>query len=125
MRDLRPHVLDEGYRIGEEALVNAFRHSRAEGIEAQFIYSDANLRKLDLWSHCGASTEIELMVPGPTAYRQRSLAVRWLLVLQAIKNNCYYRAPAQRKRPAKTSDGWWSPILTGSLENVSITERNG
>jgi len=43
-RALNEHVLDEAYRIGREALLNAFRHSRAKAIEVQIIYSDEDFR---------------------------------------------------------------------------------
>jgi signal transduction histidine kinase/ligand-binding sensor domain-containing protein len=44
VRELNPNVKDEIYRIAKEALLNAFRHAQAQTIEAQFIYSDADLR---------------------------------------------------------------------------------
>ena len=37
-RDLHPVVLEEAYRLGREALVNAFRHSEAKTIEADLMY---------------------------------------------------------------------------------------
>ena len=41
---LHPIIRDEAYRIGREALVNAFRHSQAEKIEIELEYSTKNLR---------------------------------------------------------------------------------
>jgi signal transduction histidine kinase len=43
-RPLRPLLRDEVYRIGREALINAFRHSRAKKIEIELKYSRRNLR---------------------------------------------------------------------------------
>ncbi len=43
-RDLRPVVRDETYRIGREALLNAFRHARASSIEIEVVFSDQDLR---------------------------------------------------------------------------------
>jgi signal transduction histidine kinase len=43
-RDLRPIVADEIYRIGAEALRNAFSHARANHIEANIRYSDHLVR---------------------------------------------------------------------------------
>ena len=43
-RALVAHVRDEGYRIGREALVNAFAHAEASMIEVQVIYADADFR---------------------------------------------------------------------------------
>ena len=41
---LHPIIRDEAYRIGREALVNAFHHSRADKIEVELEYSSRNLR---------------------------------------------------------------------------------
>jgi signal transduction histidine kinase len=40
-RELNPVLRDEIYRIGREALRNAFRHARAQKIEAEMIYGDS------------------------------------------------------------------------------------
>jgi signal transduction histidine kinase len=41
---LHPIIRDEAYRIGREALVNAFHHSNADKIEVELEYSTKNLR---------------------------------------------------------------------------------
>jgi signal transduction histidine kinase len=41
---LHPVVRDEIYRIGREALTNAFRHAEASNIEVEITYSSANVR---------------------------------------------------------------------------------
>jgi ligand-binding sensor domain-containing protein/signal transduction histidine kinase len=43
-RALHPMIRDEIYRIGHEALTNAFRHSHAESIEAELEYGAEGLR---------------------------------------------------------------------------------
>jgi len=43
-RDLNPVIQDEIYRIGSEALRNAFRHARAQRIEANVWCSEQSLR---------------------------------------------------------------------------------
>jgi signal transduction histidine kinase/ligand-binding sensor domain-containing protein len=43
-RPLHPIIRDEIYRIGYEALTNAFRHSKAETIEAELEYAADGLR---------------------------------------------------------------------------------
>jgi signal transduction histidine kinase/ligand-binding sensor domain-containing protein len=43
-RDVHPVVFDEAYRLGREALVNAFQHSHASSIEAELIYEPNGLR---------------------------------------------------------------------------------
>jgi signal transduction histidine kinase/ligand-binding sensor domain-containing protein len=40
-RELKPMLRDEIYRIGGEALRNAFRHAKAQKIEAEITYSDS------------------------------------------------------------------------------------
>jgi signal transduction histidine kinase/sugar lactone lactonase YvrE len=45
-RPLNPVIRDEVYRIGREALVNAFRHSGAKSIELQLEYAAGHLRML-------------------------------------------------------------------------------
>jgi signal transduction histidine kinase len=43
-KDLHPVVFEEAYRLGREALVNAFQHSRATSIEAELIFEPSGLR---------------------------------------------------------------------------------
>ena len=45
-RQLHPIIRDEAYRIGREALANAFRHSGAATIEIELEYSPKHLRLL-------------------------------------------------------------------------------
>ena len=45
-RELHPIIRDEAYRIGREALANAFRHSHASMIEVELEYSTKHLRIL-------------------------------------------------------------------------------
>jgi signal transduction histidine kinase len=52
-RQLRPGLLDEIYRIGREAIVNACRHSRARDIEAEVRYRPTELRIAVRDNGCG------------------------------------------------------------------------
>ena len=52
-RPLHPMLRDEVYRIGREALVNAFRHSRAKSIEIELEYAASRLRVLVRDNGCG------------------------------------------------------------------------
>ena len=45
-RRLHPMLQDEVYRIGREALVNAFRHSKARNIEVEVEYAAGHLKML-------------------------------------------------------------------------------
>jgi signal transduction histidine kinase len=52
-RPLHPVLRDEVYRIGREALINAFRHARAKNIELELKYSSQRLCMLVRDDGCG------------------------------------------------------------------------
>jgi signal transduction histidine kinase len=52
-KPLRPALRDEVYRIGREALLNAFRHARAKKIEMELKYSSKRLCILVRDDGCG------------------------------------------------------------------------
>jgi signal transduction histidine kinase/ligand-binding sensor domain-containing protein len=56
-RPLHPVLRDEVYRIGREALVNAFRHSRANNIEIELEYAPSQLRVLVRDNGCGIESD--------------------------------------------------------------------
>jgi signal transduction histidine kinase/ligand-binding sensor domain-containing protein len=55
---LHPLLGDEVYRIGREALVNAFRHSHAKTIEIELEYTAARLRILVRDDGCGIDPQV-------------------------------------------------------------------
>ncbi len=55
---LRSLVRDDIYRIGREALVNAFRHARASRIDLQLDYDPSQLRVLVRDDGCGIDTNV-------------------------------------------------------------------
>jgi ligand-binding sensor domain-containing protein/signal transduction histidine kinase len=57
-RALHPIVRDEVYRIGREAVVNAFRHSRAKNITVEVSYLENQLRLLIIDDGCGINSEV-------------------------------------------------------------------
>lgn len=57
-RRLRPLIQDEIYRIGREALLNAFTHSRAQRIELEIEYADADLRMRIRDNGCGIESAV-------------------------------------------------------------------
>ena len=57
-RPIHPIVRDEVYRIGREAVVNAFRHSRAQNISVAVSYLENQLRVLVNDDGCGISSEL-------------------------------------------------------------------
>lgn len=57
-RPLHPGLRDEVYRIGREALINAFRHAHARKIEVELMYSARRLQLLIRDDGCGIQPEI-------------------------------------------------------------------
>ena len=55
---LRPPIKDEVYRIGREALVNAFRHSGAKRVDFELEYADSDLRMRVRDNGCGIDPEL-------------------------------------------------------------------
>jgi signal transduction histidine kinase len=61
-RPLHPLVREEVYRIGREAITNAFRHANARNIEMEVNYCSNALRLVVRDDGCGFSAQ--LLVPG-------------------------------------------------------------
>jgi signal transduction histidine kinase len=57
-RQLHPVIRDEIYRIGREALVNAFRHSRASCIEVALEYGARRFRLIVRDNGCGIDPHV-------------------------------------------------------------------
>jgi signal transduction histidine kinase/ligand-binding sensor domain-containing protein len=57
-RPLHPVLRDELYRIGREALINAFHHSRAKLIELELRYEPSQLRMLVRDDGCGIEPQV-------------------------------------------------------------------
>jgi PAS domain S-box-containing protein len=57
-RPLAPLVRQEIYRIGREALVNAFRHSSAKRVEFELEYADNDLRMRIRDNGCGIDPQV-------------------------------------------------------------------
>ncbi len=55
---LHPVIRDEVYRIGREALTNAFRHSQAQAVEIEIEYSARQLRILVRDNGCGIDPNV-------------------------------------------------------------------
>jgi signal transduction histidine kinase len=57
-RPLNPLIRDQVYRIGREALTNAFRHSGAASVEVEINYDPSDLRLTIRDSGCGIDEEV-------------------------------------------------------------------
>ncbi len=55
---VHPVIRDEVYSIGREAMVNAFRHSKAATIEVELQYSSSQLRVLVSDNGCGIDNQV-------------------------------------------------------------------
>src|SRR5262249_12955093 len=55
---VQPAIQQEIYRIGKEALVNAFRHSHATGVEFELEYADSGLRMRIRDNGCGIDPQV-------------------------------------------------------------------
>ena len=58
VRDIHPLIRDEVYRIGREALVNAFRHAKANRIVVEIEYGRQRLRLHVSDDGCGIDPDI-------------------------------------------------------------------
>jgi signal transduction histidine kinase len=59
-RMLHPLLRDEIYRIGREALTNAFRHARANNIDVELRYGSSQFRLLVRDDGCGIESDVLL-----------------------------------------------------------------
>jgi signal transduction histidine kinase/ligand-binding sensor domain-containing protein len=57
-RPLRPAIRDEVYRIGREALVNAFLHAQASNVEVEVEYASSYLRIMVRDDGCGIDPQV-------------------------------------------------------------------
>jgi ligand-binding sensor domain-containing protein/signal transduction histidine kinase len=57
-RPIRPLIRDEVYRIGREALLNAFKHAHANRIEIEVEYASRQLRVLVRDNGCGIDPKV-------------------------------------------------------------------
>jgi signal transduction histidine kinase len=57
-RPLRALLRDDVYKIGREAVINAFRHARAKNVEVRLQYAPRHLRVLVRDDGCGIDPEI-------------------------------------------------------------------
>ncbi len=57
-KPLHPLLRDDVYRIGREALINAFRHARAKNVEVELKYTPSQLRILVRDDGCGIEADV-------------------------------------------------------------------
>ena len=129
-RPLHPMIRDEVYRIGREALVNAFRHSNARSIEVEVTYAASHLRLLVRDNGCGIDPQFVRSGReghwGLSGMRERAEAVGGQLRLWSrdgagtevelsVPASVAYQASSDRRR---TWFGWWT------ARNTTTAPRN-
>jgi len=57
-RAVHPVIREEVYGVGREALLNAFRHARARGVQVEIAYSPRALRLLVRDDGCGIDSTV-------------------------------------------------------------------
>jgi PAS domain S-box-containing protein len=87
---LRPPVRDEIYRIGREALVNAFRHSGAKRVDVELEYAESDVRMRVRDNGCGIDPQL-LEVGreghwGLSGMRERATRIGGLLKISSTAN---------------------------------------
>ena len=118
-RTLQPTVSEEAYRIGREALSNAFRHSNATAVEAPIIYGadEFRLRVRDDGRGIDVSTLEADSTPGHwglTGMRERAELIRAQLSIwsrESAGTEIELRVPARLAYPERRPGLWrlWRP----------------
>lgn len=133
---LRPAIHDEVYRIAREALVNAFRHSHAAGIDIQLEYNPHHLRLVVNDDGCGIDPHVLVTgrdghwgLSGMRARAERIGAKLRLLSSPAAGTEVELTVPAHVAFASKPSNGlsrwlgrWW-PIWKPEIRD-SQREHN-
>lgn len=126
-RPLHPMLRDEVYRIGREALVNAFRHSHARSIEIELEYAAHRLRVLVRDNGCGM--EAPLLQTGRYGHwglagmRERAERVGAKLHVfsrPAAGTEVELTVPSHVAYPSQSSRralGWFSRLYSAGSEN--------
>ncbi len=127
-RPLHPVLRDEVYRIGREALVNAFRHSGAKNIEVAVEYAFSRLRVLVRDNGCGIDAQLlssgrdgHWGLPGMRERAERigghlhvwSSPIAGTEVELSVPSHVAYQSRSSRRA------GWFSRIYSNSSSHES------
>ena len=116
-RDLVQGVRDEAYRIGREALVNAFRHAEAASIEVQVVFTEEELRVRIRDDGIGVDPETVALGSRPDHWgmqgmreRARTIGARFdLWSRPGAGTEIELRIPAEAAYRARTPRSrWWT-----------------
>jgi signal transduction histidine kinase len=120
---LHPLLRDEIYRIGREALVNAFRHSRAAKIEIELQYGPERFRFLVRDNGCGidpavleSGREGHWGLPGMRERAERIGGQLHLWSSPSAGTEIELTMPAQvafQRQPSDKPRGWVARLYSG------------
>ena len=129
-RHLHPLIRDEVYRIGHEALVNAFHHSRAKSIEVEVEYLANHLRILVRDDGCGIDPQVlrsgrdghwglsgmrERAERIGARFKVRSRAATGTEVELSVPGQIAYQVPSSKERPPRWYAALWPPVTGARL----------
>jgi signal transduction histidine kinase/ligand-binding sensor domain-containing protein len=134
-RPLHPFLRDEVYRIGHEALVNAFRHSQAKRIEIEIEYGSSQLRVVVRDNGCGINPQVlqsgrdgHWGLPGMRERAERIGGQFHLWSSAAAGTEVELSVPghvAFQNQPSKRLRGWFRKMDSERIETVSRESKNG
>jgi signal transduction histidine kinase len=125
-RPLHPVLRDEVYRIGREAVVNAFRHSQATRIEIELEYGLRRLRVLVRDNGCGIDPQVLQTGReghwGLSGMRERAERIDARLhVWSSVSSGTEVElsVPSHVAFQNQSSNGRFSRLFTGRLSKVA------
>jgi signal transduction histidine kinase len=134
-RPLHPFIRDEVYRVGREALVNAFRHSSAKSIEVEIEYAPNQLRMLVRDDGGGMDPGVVRSGReghwGLSGMQERAEQIGGRLKLRSRKGagtEVELSVPghiAFQAQPSNRSHGWFARLYRGRTPMRSADTRSG
>lgn len=130
-RPLHPVLRDEIYRIGREALVNAFRHSQADRIEMELEYALKRFRFLVRDNGCGIDPNVlrsgrdgHWGLPGMRERAERIGAQLHVWSSAAAGTEVELSAPGQIIFENQPAPGLWNRLARASRRGRATPESN-
>ena len=133
-RPLHPVLRDEVYRIGREALVNAFRHSHAKSIEIELEYAASRLRVLVRDNGCGidppmlqAGRDGHWGLSGMRERAERVGAKLQVWSRPAAGTEVELSVPshvAYQSQSSRSALGWFSRLYSNGSKNGAAASNN-
>jgi len=126
VRPLHPMVRDEAYRIGREAIANAFRHSGSRNIDVEVSYLTNDLRLRIQDDGCGIPSEVRESDSRPSHWGLRGMKER----ARGIRSRLWIRSridggtEIELRVPASVAyDGFGIKSSGAKLKSVELDEN--